>query len=157
MQKTWVWSLGQEDPFEEGMTTHSQSCLKNPQGQRSLVGYGPWCCTESDTTEATEHKACKNKPMFLVHSAWQSGGRPAVPTVTPPPKPLLTNLPSCYLMSGHSFTTCTWTTINRVFITTMDFGTAWVSSQTVSFGEQDSFHLSLLHFLVTSFRQNLWL
>ena len=23
MQDTWVWSLGQEDPLEEGMATHS--------------------------------------------------------------------------------------------------------------------------------------
>ena len=23
MQETWVWSLGWEDPMEEGMTTHS--------------------------------------------------------------------------------------------------------------------------------------
>ena len=27
---------------------------KSP-GQRSLVGYGPWGCIESDTAEATEH------------------------------------------------------------------------------------------------------
>ena len=27
------------------------SCLQNPQGQRSLVGYSPWDCIESDTTE----------------------------------------------------------------------------------------------------------
>ena len=27
------------------------SCLENPQGQRSLVGYSPWGCTELDTTE----------------------------------------------------------------------------------------------------------
>ena len=27
------------------------SCLENPYGQRSLVGYGPWGCQESDTTE----------------------------------------------------------------------------------------------------------
>ena len=27
------------------------SCLENPQGQRSLVGYGPRGCKESDTTE----------------------------------------------------------------------------------------------------------
>jgi len=27
------------------------SCLENPQGQRSLVGYSPWGCRESDTTE----------------------------------------------------------------------------------------------------------
>ena len=27
------------------------SCLENPQGQRSLVGYSPWGHKESDTTE----------------------------------------------------------------------------------------------------------
>ena len=27
------------------------SCLENPRGQRSLAGYGPWGCKESDTTE----------------------------------------------------------------------------------------------------------
>ena len=29
------------------------SCLENTQGQRSLVGYSPWGCKESDTAEAT--------------------------------------------------------------------------------------------------------
>ena len=29
------------------------SCLENPHGQRSLVGYTPWGLHESDTTEAT--------------------------------------------------------------------------------------------------------
>ena len=27
------------------------SCLENPYGQRSLVGYSPWGCKESDTTK----------------------------------------------------------------------------------------------------------
>ena len=27
------------------------SCLENPHGQRSLVGYSPWGLQESDTTE----------------------------------------------------------------------------------------------------------
>ena len=27
------------------------SCLENPHGQRSLIGYSPWGCIESDTTE----------------------------------------------------------------------------------------------------------
>ena len=31
------------------------SCLKNPHGQRSLVGYSPQGCKESDTTKATQH------------------------------------------------------------------------------------------------------
>ena len=30
------------------------SCLENPHGQRSLAGYSPWGCKESDRTEATE-------------------------------------------------------------------------------------------------------
>ena len=29
LQKTWVRSLGQEDPLEEGMATHLSSCLEN--------------------------------------------------------------------------------------------------------------------------------
>ena len=40
MRETWVWPLGWEDPLEEGMATH-YSCLENPHGQRSLVGYSP--------------------------------------------------------------------------------------------------------------------
>ena len=26
------------------------SCLGTPMDKRSLVGYSPWCCKESDTT-----------------------------------------------------------------------------------------------------------
>ena len=33
------------------------SCLKNPRGQRSLVGYSPQGHTELGTTEATHHIA----------------------------------------------------------------------------------------------------
>ena len=33
------------------------SCLENPRGQRSLAGYSPWGCKESDPTEqiSTQH------------------------------------------------------------------------------------------------------
>ena len=52
MQETWVQSLGWEDPLEEGMATYSSILAwKNPQGQRSLVGYSPRCRQELDTTE----------------------------------------------------------------------------------------------------------
>ena len=37
------------------------SCLENPHGQRSLVGYSPWGRKESDTTEqlsTAQHKLC---------------------------------------------------------------------------------------------------
>ena len=47
----WVRSLGWEDPLEEGMATHSSTCLANPHGQRSLAGCSPWGRKELDTTE----------------------------------------------------------------------------------------------------------
>ena len=52
MQETQVRSLGWEDSLEKGMATHSSiSCLENPHGQRSLVGYCPGGHKESDMTE----------------------------------------------------------------------------------------------------------
>ena len=50
MQETQVQSLGQEDPPEKEMATHS-SILAEFCGQRSLVGYSPWGCKELDTIE----------------------------------------------------------------------------------------------------------
>ena len=51
MQETWVRSLGWEDPLEKGTGYLLQySCLENPHGQRSLAGYSPKDCKESDTT-----------------------------------------------------------------------------------------------------------
>ena len=38
-QETWVRSLGQEDPLEEGMATHSSTCLENPMDR------GAWWAT----------------------------------------------------------------------------------------------------------------
>ena len=48
-----VRSLGQEDPLEEGMATHSSILAGESHGQRSLVGYSPLGCKESNTTEVT--------------------------------------------------------------------------------------------------------
>ena len=39
MQETHVWPLGQEDPREKEMTTHSSSCLGNPMDR------GAWWAT----------------------------------------------------------------------------------------------------------------
>ena len=54
-QETWVRSLGQEDPLEEEMATHSSILPGKSHGQRSLVGYNvrsPWGQRESeDKTE----------------------------------------------------------------------------------------------------------
>ena len=55
VQETCVRSLGWEDPLEKGMATHSSILAWRTQGDRSLVGYSPWGCKESDTTEAPNH------------------------------------------------------------------------------------------------------
>ena len=55
MQETWVQSLGQEDPLEQEMTTHSSilawriSWTEEPSGLQSLG------LQESDTTEQLTH------------------------------------------------------------------------------------------------------
>ena len=54
-QETWVRSLDWEDPLEEGMATHSSILAGDSHGQRSLGGYSPWGCKDSDKTEVTEH------------------------------------------------------------------------------------------------------
>ena len=52
MQETLVPFLGREDPLEGGHGNPLQCfCLENSHGQRSLVGYSPCGCKESDTTE----------------------------------------------------------------------------------------------------------
>ena len=51
MQERWVQSLGQDDPLEEEMATHSIFLCGKSQGQRSQVGYSPWGHKELDTTE----------------------------------------------------------------------------------------------------------
>ena len=49
-EKHRVWSLGQEDPLEDGTATHTTIL-----GQRNLVGYSPQGHKELDTIEATYH------------------------------------------------------------------------------------------------------
>ena len=49
-QETWVQSLGQEDPLEEGMATHSSS-LKNPTDRGVWGATVHRGCKESNTTE----------------------------------------------------------------------------------------------------------
>ena len=51
MQETQVLPLGQENPLEKGMATHSVFLPGEFHGQWSLVGYSSWGFKESDTTE----------------------------------------------------------------------------------------------------------
>ena len=43
VQETWVRSLGQKDPLEKGMVRTPVFLPGEFHGQRSLVGYSPWC------------------------------------------------------------------------------------------------------------------
>ena len=47
----WVQSLGGEDPLGKGMATTPVLLPGKFHGWRSLIGYSPWDCKESDTTE----------------------------------------------------------------------------------------------------------
>ena len=66
-QETWVQSLGQEDPLEEGMTTHSSILAWEIPWQRSLADWNPWVA-ESDTAQWLS----VHDPEYL-HDNWPSG------------------------------------------------------------------------------------
>ena len=57
MHETLVQSLGWEDPLENKMATHFSILAGEFHGQRSLAGYSPWGCKESDTTKQLSTQA----------------------------------------------------------------------------------------------------
>ena len=42
MPETWVRSLGQEDPLEQGMATHSSNLAQKILWTEELACYSPW-------------------------------------------------------------------------------------------------------------------
>ena len=59
MQGTTVQSLGWGDPLEKEMATTPIFLPGKSHGQRSLVGYSPWGCKQSNTTERLSiHSTC---------------------------------------------------------------------------------------------------
>ena len=54
-QEIQVWSLGWEDPLEKEITTIPIFLPEKSHGQKSLVGYSPLSCNESDLTERLNH------------------------------------------------------------------------------------------------------
>ena len=77
-QETWVWSLGLEDPLEEGMATHSNILIwripwtEEPGGLQSMesqrVGHDWWTtCVHTHTHTHTHTQVAKNsakKPSY---------------------------------------------------------------------------------------------
>ena len=53
MQETWFRSLGEENPLEKEMATHSSVLAWRIPGTGEPGGLRLWDRTESDTTEAT--------------------------------------------------------------------------------------------------------
>ena len=55
MHETWMQSLGQEDPLEEGMATHSSMLAwRIPKTEQpGGATYSPWGHQESDMIEVT--------------------------------------------------------------------------------------------------------
>ena len=51
-----VQSLGWEDALEKEMATCSSIIAWKFHGQRSLAGYSPWGCKESDTTKLINNR-----------------------------------------------------------------------------------------------------
>ena len=65
--ETWAWSLGGEDPLEEGFGNPLQySYLENPHGQTSRAGYSPWGHKESDMTKQPSPARMSNIMMEFV-------------------------------------------------------------------------------------------
>ena len=66
-----VPSLGREDPLEEEMAPTPVFLPGESHGQRSLVGYSPRGCKESDTTEHTHtHNAAAAYAEDTLVSHW---------------------------------------------------------------------------------------
>ena len=51
MRETWVQPLGQEDPLEKEMATHSGILTWEILWTGGMVGYSLWGCKELDMTE----------------------------------------------------------------------------------------------------------
>ena len=68
MREIWVQSLGWEaSPKEENGNPLQYSCLENPYGQRSLVGYSPWGRKESDPTERLHFLTQPYRLVYRLH------------------------------------------------------------------------------------------
>ena len=91
-----VQSLGWEDALEKEMATCSSIIAWKFHGQRSLVGYSPWGCKESDTTYRLNNNNSNTYILSLL-------GLPPIPTSIPPSRssqsPELGFL--CYITASH--------------------------------------------------------
>ena len=70
MQETWVQSLGQEDPLEKEMATHSSTIAwKIPRTDEPGRLHSPWGCKEADTTKQLHLFSWAPKSLQMVTAA----------------------------------------------------------------------------------------
>ena len=56
-QETWFWSLGQKELWRRKWQPTSLFLPGKSHGQRSLIGYSPWGCKDSDRTKQLHTQA----------------------------------------------------------------------------------------------------
>ena len=86
LQETQVWSLGQEDPLEKEMATHSSILAWKSHRQRSLTGYTVRGVTKN-RTQLSEHKKApriwKTKQLWVLSFSWNFSCPRSLPWVSP--------------------------------------------------------------------------
>ena len=75
MQEMWVGSLGQEDPLEEGMATHSSILAWRIPWTESLAGCSSGATKSWTRLEATEHRGTQLSILCL----WATGTKAFIP------------------------------------------------------------------------------
>ena len=83
------------------------SCLEQSHGQRSLAGYSPWGCKESDPTEGTEHA----RQDQLKSSPWGWKGCPVPDVIGCLPA---ASAPHCCTVSGKERRKLFWGQLQKM-------------------------------------------
>ena len=88
-QETWVWSLGLEDPLEEGMATHSNILIwripwtEEPGGLQSMesqrVGHDWWTTCAHTHTHTHTHTHRLPRTVLKNHLIVSVSGHPSIP------------------------------------------------------------------------------
>ena len=69
MRETWVWSLGWEDPLQEGMATHSSILAWRIPMDREAWGAAVHGVTKSRTRLSTQHRG-QHRPLWFMLNWW---------------------------------------------------------------------------------------
>ena len=75
VQKTWVQSLGQEDPLEKGMANHSRTLVWRIPWTEEPGGYSPWGGKQLDTTEQLTHTQSDKLGIIMLRERFLGRGK----------------------------------------------------------------------------------